>query len=166
MGNIASDRKNARCFSLKFSRNTDREIIEHLESQGNVQGYLKNLIIENMKGDTTMSTYETKFDVIKDLTDRGLFELADDIMATINADENPDHSGANKHTAAVVRSIRDMDKVTLFSAKELLDRSSRLYGFIHGLAYSDLDVVADVIDDVELLYEIAYQVCHIVISGK
>ena len=50
MGNTASDKKNARCFSLKFSRNTDRELIEHLERQGSIQAYIKRLIREDMKG--------------------------------------------------------------------------------------------------------------------
>ena len=49
MGNMTSDRKNARWFSLKLSRNTDKEIIEHLEQQENIQGYIKRLILEDMR---------------------------------------------------------------------------------------------------------------------
>jgi len=49
MGNVASDRKNARCFSLKFSRNTDRELIEHLEHQESIQAYIKALILKDMQ---------------------------------------------------------------------------------------------------------------------
>ena len=49
MGNYASDQKNARFFGLKLSRNTDKEIIEHLEQQANIQEYLKRLIREDMK---------------------------------------------------------------------------------------------------------------------
>ena len=49
MGNTVSDRKNARCFSLKFSRNTDKELIEHLEHQESIQAYIKKLILEDMK---------------------------------------------------------------------------------------------------------------------
>jgi len=53
MGNTASDKKNARCFSLKFSKNTDKDLIDHLESMKSnpegIQGYLKRLIRENMK---------------------------------------------------------------------------------------------------------------------
>ena len=49
MGNAASDKKNARCFSLKLSRNTDKDIIEQLEKQENVQAYIKRLIREDME---------------------------------------------------------------------------------------------------------------------
>lgn len=49
MGNYVSDQKNARFFGLKLSRNTDAELIEYLESQPNIQEYLKNLIREDMK---------------------------------------------------------------------------------------------------------------------
>jgi hypothetical protein len=49
MGNAASDKKNTRCFSLKLSRNTDKDLIRHLESQENIQAYIKQLIREDMK---------------------------------------------------------------------------------------------------------------------
>lgn len=49
MGNAVSDKKNARCFSLKLSRNTDKELIEHLEQQQNIQAYIKELIRQDMK---------------------------------------------------------------------------------------------------------------------
>ncbi len=48
MGNLASDRKNARTYSLKFSRNTDADIIQHLEGIENIQGYIKSLIRNDM----------------------------------------------------------------------------------------------------------------------
>lgn len=44
MGTYESDRKNACTFSLKFFLRTDADIIEHLEQQGNKQGYIKRLI--------------------------------------------------------------------------------------------------------------------------
>jgi len=49
MGNTASDQKNARWYSLKLSRNTDKELIDQLDKQENVQGYLKRLIREDME---------------------------------------------------------------------------------------------------------------------
>lgn len=49
MGNLASDKKNAKYVSMKLSKNTDKDIIEHLAKQINVQGYLKRLIREDMK---------------------------------------------------------------------------------------------------------------------
>lgn len=44
MGNYDSDKRNARFFGLKFSRTTDKELIDRLESQQNIQEYLKCLI--------------------------------------------------------------------------------------------------------------------------
>ena len=49
MGNAASDKKNAVHISLKFSRNTDADIIRHLEKQKPTQAYIKRLIREDMK---------------------------------------------------------------------------------------------------------------------
>lgn len=44
MGNYVTDKKNARFFGLKLNRETDKDLIEHLEMQQNVQAYLKELI--------------------------------------------------------------------------------------------------------------------------
>ena len=49
MGNYASDKKNTRFFGLKLSRNTDKDLIQQLEAQPNIQEYLKRLIREDMK---------------------------------------------------------------------------------------------------------------------
>ena len=46
------DAKTARYISLKLNTNTDRDLIQHLESQENIQGYLKRLIREDMKKET------------------------------------------------------------------------------------------------------------------
>lgn len=35
--------------SFKLNRETDADMISHLEAQPNIQGYLKNLIREDMK---------------------------------------------------------------------------------------------------------------------
>ena len=43
------DAKTAKYISLKLNRNTDDEIIKWLESQQNIQGYLKELIRQDMK---------------------------------------------------------------------------------------------------------------------
>lgn len=40
------DRNNTRIYSLKLNTNTDKEIIEVLDSTGNVQGFIKGLIRE------------------------------------------------------------------------------------------------------------------------
>ena len=49
MGNTASDKKNARCYSLKFSRNTDKLLIAKLDSVDSVQAYIKSLIIADIE---------------------------------------------------------------------------------------------------------------------
>ncbi len=60
MGSYSSDKKNARFYGLKFSRTTDREIIERLDKQENIQQYIKNLIKNDMKEDKTMKKYTIK----------------------------------------------------------------------------------------------------------
>lgn len=49
MGNYASDQKNAKSYTLKLSRNKDKDIIEQLELQQNRQAYIKALIREDIK---------------------------------------------------------------------------------------------------------------------
>lgn len=43
------DRENIRRVVLKLVRTTDADILEWMESKENMQGYLKNLIREDMK---------------------------------------------------------------------------------------------------------------------
>lgn len=38
------DKNNTKTFSLKLNKKTDKDIIDLLLKQGNVQGYIKNLI--------------------------------------------------------------------------------------------------------------------------
>ena len=49
MGNYASDQKTSRFFGLKLNRNTDKDLIQHLESQPNIQEYLKRIIRDDIK---------------------------------------------------------------------------------------------------------------------
>ena len=51
MGSYEGDKKNARFFGLKLNRVNDRELIERLEAQPNIQEYLKRLIREDMKNE-------------------------------------------------------------------------------------------------------------------
>ena len=49
------DAKTARYYSLKLNQNTDADLIQHLEQQESIQGYLKRLIRNDMqRGATTM----------------------------------------------------------------------------------------------------------------
>lgn len=43
------DAKTARYVSLKLNRNTDSDIIDHLEAQESIQAYIKALIREDME---------------------------------------------------------------------------------------------------------------------
>lgn len=44
------DKANTRTFVLKLNRITDKELIEKLEKVGNVQGYIKQLIRNDIEG--------------------------------------------------------------------------------------------------------------------
>ena len=54
------DAKTARYISLKLNSNTDKDIIEKLNAQENIQQYIKNLIRNDMKEDKTMKKYIVK----------------------------------------------------------------------------------------------------------
>ena len=45
------DAKTARKYALKLNTNTDKALIDHLDQQANIQGYIKELIRRDMKGD-------------------------------------------------------------------------------------------------------------------
>lgn len=42
------DKTHTKQYHLKLNVNTDAKIIEHLDRQANVQGYIKQLILEDM----------------------------------------------------------------------------------------------------------------------
>ena len=94
MGNYNSDKQNARFFGLKLSRNTDSEIIEHLESQPSIQAYLKNLIRHDMKGGTAMKTYRIKPEYLalwgEDATEETILTMDDIESITRGWDKTPD----------------------------------------------------------------------------
>lgn len=61
MGNYSSDKNTSKFVGLKFNRNSDADIIEHLNQQDNIQGYIKSLIRNDMKEeDETMTAYHIK----------------------------------------------------------------------------------------------------------
>ena len=43
------DAKNTRRVYIKLNLNTDADILEHLDKQGNTQGYIKDLIRSDMR---------------------------------------------------------------------------------------------------------------------
>ena len=60
MGNTASDKRNARFYGLKLSKNTDAALIEKLDAQESIQGYLKALIRADIGGGKKTMTYKVK----------------------------------------------------------------------------------------------------------
>ena len=49
--NMDYDRKNTKLIGMKLNKNTDADILDFLGKQKNVQGYLKELIRQDMKRD-------------------------------------------------------------------------------------------------------------------
>lgn len=47
--NMKSDKKNAKYVTLKLNKNTDKDILEYLDALDNKNGYLKNLIRQDIK---------------------------------------------------------------------------------------------------------------------
>lgn len=54
MGTYNSDRKNTRFYGLKLSRSTDAELIAKLDSVDSIQGYIKQLIKNDIGGGSKM----------------------------------------------------------------------------------------------------------------
>ena len=94
MGNYASDQKNARRYAIKLSKNTDADIIEHLDSIPNVQGYLKALIRADIGGGKKTMTYKVKpeyFDLWgEDTTEDTIITESDLEMIARGWDKTPD----------------------------------------------------------------------------
>lgn len=47
--NMKYDKANTRQYTLKFNKNTDSDILEHLENVTNITGYFKDLVREDIK---------------------------------------------------------------------------------------------------------------------
>lgn len=97
----------------------------------------------------------TKLDIIKTLTENGVFELTREIIETINADDAAGHT-ANRDVLSLIKRVDLMQNWTQFSWKEMVDLTAQAYGFVKFAAYSNLDVCADVVDDVEELHTILW----------
>ena len=61
------DANTARYYSLKLNGNTDSLLIEHLDKHGNVQGYLKNLIRQDMMRENALAQNDETFDATMNL---------------------------------------------------------------------------------------------------
>lgn len=62
MGNYKSDQKNCRFYGLKLSRSTDGDMIEWLDNQESIQGYLKEIIRKDMEAKQETEEEEKKND--------------------------------------------------------------------------------------------------------
>jgi hypothetical protein len=65
MGTPAYDKQNTRRINLKLNNKTDAEIIRHLENHGNIQGYIKRLILQDMKPKVSIPQPEQDLDKIE-----------------------------------------------------------------------------------------------------
>lgn len=97
-----------------------------------------------------------KFDAIKTLTDNGIFELTGEIIDTINADNTASHASANRDILSLIERINLMQNWSQFSWKVMIDLTAQVYGFTKIAAYSDLDVCADVVEQVEELHTLLW----------
>lgn len=98
----------------------------------------------------------TKLDVIKTLTENGIFDLTREIIGIIDADNAASHASANRNIRLLINSVDKMQNWTLFSWKTMIDLTAQAFGFTKCAAYSDLDVCADVVDQVEELHTILW----------
>ena len=75
------DRENTRRINLKLNKKTDDDIIQHLESQENIQGYLKRLIRNDMMKEANNMTYKIKPEYLaqwgEDATEDTVLTMAD-----------------------------------------------------------------------------------------
>lgn len=54
------DKNNTKLVQLKLNKKTDADILEHLETVGNKQGFIKDLIRKAMAGETAVPVMEKK----------------------------------------------------------------------------------------------------------
>lgn len=101
-------------------------------------------------------THMTKLDAIKTLTDNGIFELAQEIIDIINSDDADNHAIANKDILSLIGKINQMQNWTQFSWKEIIDLTTQAYGFVKFASYNELDVCADVYDQIDELHTILW----------
>ena len=107
----------------------------------------------------------TKIEVVAKMKDDEFFEATHDILETIAADTVAEHAAANRHAAGLARSIDNMKEWVYFDARMMLDLTAQLYGFVRGLLYSNLDLIADIEEDVEWLHNAVSDACIKVIAG-
>lgn len=99
----------------------------------------------------------TKFEIIDELKGAGVFELTQEIIDAIDADFDPDHASANRDIRGMIDRIHQMTEWTQFSARTMLDLATQAFGFAKYAFYSDLDICADVMEDLEDLHDILWQ---------
>ena len=102
-----------------------------------------------------MAQFETKFDIIEALKNDEVFDLTQEIIDTIKADEDESHHAVNENILDLVSRIHEMSSWMAFDWKTLLDLSSQAFGFHKYLTYSDIGV-ADVAFQLEDLHNILW----------
>ena len=102
----------------------------------------------------------TKREVIKDLTDRGVFALVDSISSDLDADTDPNHAAVNKRLAYLISRVGEMREWLHFDIREMVQFVTMAYGLEDGLGMADMDLTADIEEDLRDLFEIVCDVCY------
>lgn len=97
----------------------------------------------------------TKIDVLNTLTENGIFESTQEIIDTIKADTNPAHV-ANGDIMSLISRVHQMQNWTQFSWKTMVDLTDQAFGFVKFASYNNIDVCADVVDQIEELHTILW----------
>ena len=98
----------------------------------------------------------TKIDVINQLTENGIFELTQEVLDIIKSDNDQNHANANGDIANLINRVHLMQNWTQFSWKEMVDLTAQAYGFVKYAAYNNLNIAADVVDQIEELHSILW----------
>lgn len=110
---------------------------------------------------------KTKLDVILSFTANGLFDTAKDLIDSLSNNISGTNEKAYNHALYMANIIYNMRDWTQFSVKTMLDIATRLYGFAHGCAYSEIDVFDnESYDYIEDLYELVKNNCLPIIESK
>ena len=92
MATAEYDKANCTRINLKLNNKTDADIIDKLDHVGNVQGYIKNMIRNDVKGGCTMKTYIIKPEYLELYGPEAtaMTELTDDDIRQLAADWEKD----------------------------------------------------------------------------
>lgn len=98
----------------------------------------------------------TKYEAIKTLQENGIFTLTEEIIGIIHGDNDNHHTAANNDLEAIINRVNQMQSGLKFDWKVMIDLTTQAYGFVKFAAYNELDVCADVVDQIEDLHDLLW----------